>query len=216
MRRGHLPNREVIAASAEYVRALLADRKFVEIAEAAVARGRIYTPSVLWFVPRCVAAVVVPIVAVRVRLRDGRRRFTAALADRLQAPTRRAVREAYDECGYRQCRQGHEVVVVLGQGVWLRSDVALGGAYSARCSYRKRVSRHELAVPYAWRKRVAAFGAATYNGRLILNATPTPAGWVLQVATQRSGTGLGAHDVLVPYSAANASQSTTARGVAGV
>lgn len=168
---------------------LLADPAFRAIARKAAEKGKQFAAELLeWerkdIVREAVARVRAEVDRERAaakRASDAAARVAAEKADR-ERPTREAVHAAYVKCGYRQCTQGHDTRVVigdrgpLGERVGCAAHKTRGEQYSSRCTYRKQASEHRLYVRADWLDAVGAkcatLDVSASERRLVLHACP--------------------------------------------
>ena len=172
---------------------LLADPEFVRLARQAAEKGKTFSADLLEWESKPVVQAAVAVIRAQVEMMraDEAARRAKIAADgaairQQDQPTREAVGEAYEACGYRVCRQGHDTVVVIdgrdgsdGQTVvaipapGVRCDTFEGDSYSSRCTYRQMDSRHTLRVRGNWLSVVESRGLATHEGKLVLDAEVT-------------------------------------------
>jgi hypothetical protein len=187
---------------------LLADPDFCRCAREAAERNRTYTTELLEWEAKAVVAEAVAVFRAEV---DAERAVAAANQAAVEAeraaklererPTREAVEEAYDRCGFRVARQGHSTAVVIGEQVGAAADKVRGDRYSSRCTFAKMTSAHTLRVRPDYLARVAAVGPTVHAGCLVLDAEPVGADaynyvlYRLTLAVQGPGTGLKTTEV---------------------
>ena len=182
---------------------LLADPAFRAAARRAAEAGKGFSAECLRWErkPVVVEAVAVVRAEVEAERAEAARVAAAARAEAdakwaREAPVRDAVTAAYEDCGYRTCRQGHSVRVEIGGHVGVSAATSAGDRYSSRCTYRKVESSHVLRVRPDYLDRLAG-GDATADGCLVLDAelrglcpeTAAPV-YRLTVVRQDRGTGL--------------------------
>lgn len=185
---------------------LLADPVFARGARKAAEAGKQFTAELLEWEKKDVVRAAVAVLAVEVETE--RAEAARVLAEtqaaarakaEAEAPVREAVSEGYEECGYRECAQGHSYEVVVGDPkklVGCHCEIRTGDRYSSRVTFRRRYSHHTIWVRKDYLTRVFALGGARCGGMLVLDAEcvgatsdGTPV-FELRCAKQAAGTGI--------------------------
>lgn len=186
---------------------LLADPIFARLARKVAESGKSFSQELLAWEKKDVVREAVAIVRRKVEverelaLKEAEAKAQTAREKALrEKPTRDAVLDAYRDCRFRQCKQGHSLRVEILYGEGDRGGVVAGvekgEAYSSSCTWRKQESTHLIKVRHDWLSQVAERGLETLEGMLTVDARITgyfPTGEVmltLRCVRQGRGTDL--------------------------